>query len=194
MNSYLTFILLFALCGNLTGCAYKIGYAQRSLPGGYNRVAIPIFANKTQEVGVEVYFTNALIREFSRSQVATLGSKNEAPVVLEGEIRALEYRPGGNDPTPAEKLTNENNIGKSLLNTEYRVLLSTYIRLRRSSDKKILWEGGFNDEKVYLAPKITIPSLNAANANYNQVVRHQTLQVMAQDLMSEVHNRITENF
>jgi hypothetical protein len=64
------FFLLLKWCiylGLLTGCAYRFGNVSRSLPGGYKYISIPVFKNKTQETGIEVGFTNALIQEFDRS-------------------------------------------------------------------------------------------------------------------------------
>lgn len=192
--------LLFTSVFLLTSCGgYHVGDSDRQIPGGYRTVAIPVFQNKSMEAGIESPFTNALVREFERGRVGRVTSKSEAQTTLEGTIDAVTYvvttqlnknQPGGaflgSDTSP--------NTANKLLNTEYRILLATTLRLRRNSDQKILWEGTFNGERSYLAPQIGIEGINSADAVYNQSARNQNIEAMAVDLMNEAHNRITENF
>ena len=69
-----------------SGCAYSVGTGDRRLPEGYKLIAVPVFKNGTQEVGIEVPFTNAMIRELERSQIAQVVPKSNAQVVLEGNV------------------------------------------------------------------------------------------------------------
>lgn len=173
-----------------TACAYRFGLSDRKLPGGYNQVAIPVFKNATQVVGVEVPFTNSLIRRFARSQVAEVTDRDTSPLLLEGSItditshsvaiqtdRQLETLPKG-----------------SVLTTEYRVVVTTELILKRRSDDKVIWQGRFTNERVYPAPRIGQAVLNSANSTYNHSVRMETLARLADEMMDEVHDRMTENF
>ena len=63
---------------SLTSCAYRWGSPDRSLPGGYRQVYIPVFKNLTPEPGIEVDFTNALRREFERSKIARISEYDAA--------------------------------------------------------------------------------------------------------------------
>lgn len=178
---------------SLTACAgYHMGDSDRQIPGGYRTVAIPVFQNKSMETGIETYFTNALVREFERGRVGKVTERSEAQTTLEGTIDSVQY-------VVTTQINNTLSGGGFLgpnmvLNTEYRILLATTLRLRRNSDQKILWEGTFNGERSYLTPQIGIEGLNSADATYNQSARYQNIQAMATDLMNEAHNRITENF
>ena len=167
-----------------------MGDSDRQIPGGYRTVAIPVFQNKSMEAGIETAFTNALIREFERGRVGRVATRNEAQTTLEGSIDSVNY-----------VVTTQVNkqyaafLGQNmLLNTEYRILLTTTLRLRRNSDQKVLWEGTFNGERSYLTPQIGQEGINSADAVYNQSARYQNIEAMASDLMNEAHNRITENF
>lgn len=189
------FLLLFMLTpvfAALTSCAgYRMGDSDRQIPGGYRTVAIPVFANKSMEAGIEAYFTNALIREFERGRVGRVTSKSEAQTTLEGSIDNVNY-------VVTNQVSKEQGGGflpdKIILNTEYRILLTATLKLRRNSDQKILWEGSFNGERSYLAPQIGQEGINSADAVYNQSARYQNIEAMASYLMNEAHNRITENF
>ncbi|MCB0415190.1 MAG: hypothetical protein KDD50_12705 [Bdellovibrionales bacterium] len=184
-------ILLFTILTMLS-CAYKVGYPKRALAGGYDKVAISVFENKTREVGVEVYFTNALVRNFERSKVAKVVSKNIAPVSIVGEIDKIELDQAvivsGGD-TGFEKLPL-----KSVLTINYNVKLNSTIKMVRNSDHTVLWSGKFYQEKVYSAPQLESAKLNSANALYNQRAKHQVYKAIAQIMMKEVHDRMTENF
>lgn len=176
-----------------SSCAYNLGYEGRGLPGGYDRVAIPIFENQTEHVGIEVYFTNSLVREFERARIARVTSSEEAPLILEGVITTVGIdRTGliaGGQGSGIQNLPSD-----AVLSTEYRLLISAVLLLRRKSDRQVLWQGGFQKEGVYSAPRIGSAGLNSANANYNKSVREQRISQIAEEMMEEAHDRMTENF
>lgn len=159
--------------------------------GGYDKIAIPVFKNKTKETGIEVYYTNAIIRNFERSQVAKVEDTKNAPVTLEGQIVKIEYKPlvrveGGKELTKLPL--------KSVLTTSYTVYVTVDLQLKRNSDKKIIWSSDFKGESVYSAPQIESDTVNSANALYNQSARYQEFEKLAKIMMVEAHDRLTESF
>lgn len=174
----------------ICGCGYRFGISDRTLPGGYSQVAIPVFKNKSQDVGVEMYFTNSLIRRFSRSQVARVSDKESSPLVLLGSIEKIE--------TVQESVTtnqaNPRLPDATVLATLYRLRVRANILLKRKSDDRILWEGSFTNERIYYPPQIGSAIVNSANATYNHSARMNTLSQLAEEMMTEAHDRITENF
>lgn len=166
--------------------------SDRALPGGYSQVAIPMFKNLSQEVGIEPYFTNSLITRFSRSAVAKVSDKDSSPLVLNGTIMKVQTVNGPavkNTGTQLPTLPND-----AVLITEYRLIVTTHMELKRRSDDKIMWRGDFKNEKVYTPPRIGTPVVNSANATYNQSVRMETISRLAEEMMNEAHDRMTENF
>ncbi|MGE3387204.1 MAG: LPS assembly lipoprotein LptE [Bdellovibrionales bacterium] len=174
----------------LSSCAYQMGIGSRSLPGGYRQLAIPVFSNKTQEVGAEVAFTNAMIREFEQSQIAEIVPVDNAPLKLEGEIESVKY--GSRSAAQSKEIPALPQ--NAVLTTSYQILVTMRFRLRRVSDQAVLWEGSVNNEKVYSAPQIGTPVVNSANVLYNQSARQQSLTALAKEMMEEAHDRMTENF
>lgn len=194
MHSHSTRLFGFILALSvLSGCSYRWGFRERSVPGGYKEIAIPIFKNRSQEVGVETDFTNALVLQFERSQVARVTTQAAAPVRIEGEILKVGLIGtgggiiGGKDP-------NNPLPTNAALWTEYQINLEAKITVRRQSDEKILWEGKLSDQKIYEAPRIGEPVVNSANATYNDSARRHALATLAEEMMAEAHDRITENF
>lgn len=166
--------------------------SERTLPGGYAQVAIPVFKNTTQETGIEMPFTNALIRRFARSQVARVSDKDTAPLLLEGTITNVTTEEGSKvtrDKGGVEKLP-ENAV----ITTEYLIRINARLVLRRKSDDKVVWQGSFSNQKTYPAPRIGTPVINSANATYNHSARMEYISRLAEEMMTEAHDRMTENF
>lgn len=174
------------------GCAYRFGLSDRALPGGYTQVAIPVFKNSTQDVGIELYFTNALIRRFARSQVARVTDKETSPLTIEGVISKIETKPG-----PAKTNTDSQLPSlpdNAVLTTSYRLVVTTDLTLKRKSDERIIWKSSFQNEIEYFAPQVGTPIVNSVNATYNQSARQQKIAALAEEMMAEAHDRMTENF
>lgn len=173
-----------------SGCAYRAGSGERQIPGGYRTIAVPVFKNTSPETGVEVYFTNALVREIQRSRIGELSDKSSAQVTIEGTIESVSFVPGNTvEPSPENKLP-----AGTILNTAYSIVVAATLRLRRNSDQKILWEGSFSKERGYQAPQVGYAGINTVNALYNHSARYQNIEAMSADMMSEAHDRLTENF
>jgi hypothetical protein len=212
----------------LSACAtYHFGKGARVLPGGYDRVAIPMFSNKTHEVGIEPYFTEALRLEFERSHLATVTSVVDAQLIIEGTIISVTYAPGapitsqatglltpvqllgayqnpppGGTPLPAPQVPQINPLPvNSVLNSQYTVVVTVRLNARKASDHTVMWSSDFTGQRVYLSPLLGTPTLgdgtpatDTASPLYNQVSRTDTAAKIARDMMSEAHDRITENF
>ncbi len=175
-----------------TSCAYRMGSGERSIPGGYKQVSVPVFKNKTQETGIEVGFTKSLINEFQRSRIARVVEKPLSEVSVVGSIDSVSYQPGakrvaGDSASPY--LPNGTVIA-----SEYRILLTVTVKVVRQADGIELWSGTFAGERTYVAPQVTLAGVNSVNPLYNLSARRQNIEKMANDLMEEAHDRITENF
>lgn len=188
---------LLAFCFLVSACSYKLGFSERQMPEGYKEVAIPLFKNITPETGIEVYFTNALLEQFSLSRVAKIVDKDLAPAVLEGVVESVKYVPealaeGSSDPSVKSPLPNLPS--GAVLATKYRVYVTARVQLRRKSDGKILWQSKFENEKDYSAPQLESADINSANALYNHSARHRVIGEIAHNMMIDVHDRLSESF
>lgn len=183
----------------LTGCAYRMGYGTRQLPGGYRTIAVPMFKNKSHDAGIEVYLTNAMVRELERMRIGRLAPKSEAQVTLQGTVMNILYSPVNTtlidkDAVGDEALKTTAPAGAKI-NQQYIINLRVELKLVRNADQKVLWEGAFVRDQSYNTPRlIAEEGLGGANALYNHSARYQNLETMAADLMAEAHDRLTENF
>lgn len=182
-------ILLFT-----TGCAYRIGRQDRRLPGDYNQVYVQMFKNLTFEPGAEVPFSNALIYEFERSKAAQNVDRARAQVEVIGVIEGLKIEGKGLRKAPAPGEPGPRQPLGTVVATAYNMVLNVKVSLRRISDQKILWESTFTNEANYAAPLVMQGGLNTVNPLYNQSARRQNIETLASQMMSEAHDRMTENF
>jgi hypothetical protein len=194
-------------CLIFSGCAsYPFGAGARSLPGGYDKISVPIFKNLTAEPGIEPFFTASLIEEMNRGHKAKVTDRTDAQVIMEGEIASVRYDQGpmvSNDHSgPAPFAQTKDASGKitgglpdsTVIVTSYRITVTVNLILRRISDSSILWSGDFKGEQQYSAPQITNEVTNASNPLYNQSARQLTLKVISRAMMTEAYDRLTENF
>lgn len=84
------FILaVFAFCilwTSLSGCGYHCAERVESLPSWIKTVYVAPWANRSNELLLGVWITEELRHEFLRGRGLKLVSKDEADVILEGEI------------------------------------------------------------------------------------------------------------
>ena len=143
------------------------------------------------EPGIEVPFTNALIQEYERAKIARITDSNQAEVVAEGVINSVRISKTGAD------VTGESNTSLptgTVQATAYQILITVELTLKRNSDKSILWAGTFNGERTFNAAQIAAVGVNTANPLYNHSAKRINMEQMAAEMMSEAHDRSTENF
>lgn len=187
-------VSLGALVLVFNACAYRMGSPDRSLPGGYRQLFIPIFKNKSMEPGIEVAFTNALIKEFERSKIGRIVELNEAEVLAEGVIERVEVSRSGT-PISSDPKQKDNKLPTgTVLSTAYKIIITTQITLKKASDRSVLWTGSFSGEKTYTPPLIETAVVNSVNPLYNQAAKRQNIDLKAIEMMAEAHDRMTENF
>jgi len=90
-------------------------------------LAIPLFDNRSTEIGLESLFANSFIETFSRCKVLRLTSQPEkADLVLEGKIQSVAF-----------SSVAFFNINRSLVR---RVSIRVELQLTRRSTGKVVWK------------------------------------------------------
>ncbi|MBL7542510.1 MAG: LptE family protein [Bdellovibrionaceae bacterium] len=183
--------LLFGVMILYSGCAYKVGQKFRSLPGGYQRLSIPVFKNKSMEPGAEAILTQALKEEFFRSTVLKVVSDNEAEVRLEGQIEALRY-----DPTSTVIESDQKNQlpTGTVLTSSYIMNVILNVKLVKTATAEVLWQSQFSSSRQMSASQVTYAGINSVNPIYNQNAKRIVLESVAYELSNQIHNNLTENF
>lgn len=186
----------FSLFLLFAGCGYQLGFGERALPEGVKSVHIPIFINDTFETGSEVYFSNALREEITRSRIARLASPDQAEANLVGRIIRVDYVQTTQDMRERDQVVKDSGVRYlprgTVLTTEYLVRVTVEVQMIQ--DNKVVWKQWLRDERLYDAPQIGLQGINTANTNYNHSARQTVLKNLAQVMMHELYGRLTESF
>ncbi len=191
MKLYLCLLPLLCL-----SCAYQFGHGNRTLPGGHKTIFVEMFENQSSEVGAEAAFTQALKEELQRSGLLLVTTKEAAEVILEGAIISVESANSGSEPGFVS-INKETNLPETYLAsyfTNYSLRVSTNLKLIRSRDKHVIWQTNVLGNKAYRGSLLKKQGLRSSNVLYNQSRRQQTMKLVAQDMMQEAFDRLTESF
>ncbi|MGQ9689606.1 MAG: LPS assembly lipoprotein LptE [Desulfobaccales bacterium] len=119
-------VFLFLLC--LAHCGYRpVGRGEISTSGDRPTLAIPLFDNRSTEIGLEALFANTFTETFSRCRALRLAARPEnADLVLEGKISSVAF-----------SSVAYYNISRSLVR---RVTIRVEVQLTRRSTGKVVWK------------------------------------------------------
>ena len=189
------YLWILALLG-LSHCGYNWGHSTRDLPGGHKTVFVEIFENISSEPGVEHMFTQALTRELARSGFAIVTSKDTAELIIKGNIIALDVAGGG---ATKGLVANDfqNNVSSqfdAFFFTLQNIGITTNIKVYRSRDEQLIWQTAVKGQDVALGSLLRRQGVRSSNVLYNQSRKKQTIKLIAQRMMNEAFDRMTEKF
>jgi len=117
-------VTLLAVVGavGLSACGYTV---RGTLPSHIKTISVPIFANRTQQPGVEGFITRAIVEAFSTNGRLRLAPSDKADAILEGEITQYSVAAIAFDQSA--------NI------SVYRLVVSLNLKLRDVREKKLLF-------------------------------------------------------
>ncbi len=169
-------ILLFTMS---LSCGYWFVSRQDRLPGGGKKVSIPVFQNRTQEIGLENVFTSALRNEFFRSKVIQVVSLDEADSEIQGIITSTSAEPLAHTEVPLSGRSSK------ILANEYRAKVDVSITLVRRSDQTILWQRNLSDGRQYSTGSDFVK---------NEDRQQEAFKKVALYLMEQAHDAMLEDF
>ena len=176
----------------MSACAYKLSTNLETLPGNVSRIQVPIFKNSSLEPGAEIYFTNSLKSEALRSRVAKIVNDSaDAEAILQGTLSSIEVLAGDSVIEPS---ANPYLANGTVLATQYALIVSVDLVLKKKNSSEILWSGNFKQSKNFTAAQITLPVINTSNSLYNQSAKRQTLDALSKEMMQAAFDRMLENF
>jgi len=160
------FALILVLA--MTGCGYHpVGlepYRQETAPS----LSIPLFANRSTEVGIESIMANAMIQAFSQTKAVRLTTKpQDAELVLDGKVAFVE-----------NSSVAFNDILRS---TVRRVTIKVDLNLKRQSSGKTLWKDTVVFQEDYLVD---------ANYQIGETLKNQGIRRAAATLAQKILDKV----
>ena len=138
---------------------------------GLNSLAIPTFVNQTFEPGIEVFFTQAFLKEFIQDRRVKILDRSEADSILEGVIKDFQIYSVAYD--------------RSGLATEYQTTVVIDLTLKKRTGE-ILWrENNISETRWYrTSSSVLISESNRAAA----------IQEIGRFIAERIRNRLFYNF
>ena len=158
------FLLLISY---LTGCGYHIAGRGSHVQSEVKSISIPVFENKTMEPIVEEEITPAVIKGFLKDSRIVVVDRSQADLVLHGSVTSYSE-------TPLSFDKNQNVL-------EYRISVTTHLKLLRQSTNTISWERDLN---AYAEYKVSSDVMSTKN------LRFLALKEIAQNLAEEATDRV----
>ncbi len=161
---------LLVLVVVLAGCGYRFMGAETPTTTTKGRpvLAIPLFANRTTEVGLEAIFADALIHAFSQNNsVRVTHRPDDADLVLQGKVQSLE------NSSVAFFDVNRSSVR--------RVTLRVEMVLRQRQGDKVLWK----DTMVLKEDYVVDP-----NYQFGEVIKSEGVRRAAVNLARRVVDKV----
>jgi hypothetical protein len=153
---------------SLWGCGYRPLGAAPPDPQVRPTLAVPLFANRSTEVGLEAIFATAVINAFAQTRaVKVVSGDRDADLVLEGKVRSL-------DNTSVAF----NSITQSSVR---RVTLRVEITLRQKKGDKVL----LKDTEILQEDYVVDP-----NYHFGEATRTEGIQRAAITLARRVIDKV----
>lgn len=156
----------------LAGCGYQVRGRETNLPPGIHSVAIPIFANRTEQTGIETDVTQALVAKFISTKQLSVTTQNSADALLSGTVISFSTAP--------VTVTTSTQVS-----TEYRATVIVGFSFQALKDGKVLFREEMSEWRNYPV----VSDLNATELNKREAIRR--ISVL---LAERVHERIIGGF
>ncbi len=168
----LAFFAFCVLWTSLSGCGYQCAERIESLPPWIKTVYVAPLANRSNELLLGVWITEELRHEFLRGRGLKLVPKDEADVILEGEI------------------VSTSTSGLSYIRydqaVERRITAECSVHLVHRESGKVIWQtGNIAREEEFLVGK---------DVMHTEGLKDEALQKLSRDVADIIYHRITGVF
>lgn len=153
-------------------CGYRFVGQETNLPVDIKTLAIPLFANQTDQIGLESEITQALRDRFISSKRLAIREEKSADLILKGQVKSFS--------------TTSVAVTKGLLVTSgYRAMITIEIILKRHQDGQILWKDEISEGWNYPV------GADLMQTDYN---KKEAIRQIALLLAERVHETILGGF
>ena len=136
----------------VSGCGYSWQATNNPWKSqGIEKVYVNIMTNNSLRAGVEVPFTSAFVKAFSRgNKLKVVSSEADADAVLEATIESVDTTISSATTVPSLTTEKEaSELSDMVIATEYAASASVSVRLQRTRDKVILISQNMARTKIY---------------------------------------------
>ncbi|MBI1860708.1 MAG: hypothetical protein HYR96_07315 [Deltaproteobacteria bacterium] len=181
--------LLLALA--LSGCGYTLNHRLKDSFYDKRGIFVPLFVNRSDELGAERAFTNAIIHELQSRREVTITSREAAGLELAGEITSIGY-----GPTALTSYGYGGLQGFRRIPNEYGVKVTIMLRLKDPKSGAELWSNtfsGFRRANVDTTRTFDYQAPSGIGASTQSII-NSLYDDIARDIMRDVYDDMVELF
>lgn len=132
-------LMLLPLLACLPGCGYSLQGRVKPTFRPARGIFVPVFRNRTEELGAELIFTNALIRELQSRGEVVVTDRRPGALEFRGAVTDIVYGPTTNTDAGFKGLRPYRQLP-----TEIKVDAWVAVELIDPKTGALLWSGGYS--------------------------------------------------
>lgn len=184
------FFLLLLL--GIEGCGYTLSHRLKNVFDQPKGVFVSIFSNETEELGAEMVFTNALLRELTLHQQFRLVNHRETtPFEIRGFLEKITYQPTAlYAPSPGvNKLQSYSTVPDQI-----NLVATVRVELFDREAKKVIWSQSVSGSRIVSAYLARTGDKEAASGfgTYTQSLIDARYSDIARDMMRDLYDSMVE--
>lgn len=190
------FSLLIVL--SFTGCGYTLNHRLKdSFSASKKGIFIPVFDNHSDEVGAEIQFTNALIRELESHGEKTVSRRDDAGLEIKGRIMRISHTVTSNFGGKGDRVLPQKGAelhSYSYVPDQIRVNADIAIEVVEVDTRQLRWSKEFPGTRIVSAPRDRVSDRDAPSSLplITQSLIDTTYPDIARDIMREVYDHMVD--
>lgn len=189
------FNMLFCL-SFFVGCGYSLNHRLKdTFQSSKQTVFVPVFTNNTEEVGSEIVFTNALIRELESHGEKLVASRNAAGLEIRGTVLGNEQK--------VEAFTGTGTQGErsaaplqpfARIPDQIGVRVGVAIQIWDVEKNAVRWQKDFSAYRRVSAPLDRVSALDAPSSLglITQSIIEASYPDIARDIMRQLYDQMVD--
>lgn len=175
------------------GCGYTLSHRLKGVFTNPKGLFVPVFTNETEEMGAELVFTNALLRELKVHQNIQVVDKAEStPLELKGSLEQITYQPTAFH-APAQGVNKLQFY--TMMPDQINVVATVKLNLVNRETKEVLWTQSVSGSRIVSAYLGRTGDKEAASSFgiYTQSLIDSRYSDIARDIMRDMYDSMVES-
>jgi len=175
------------------GCGYSLSHRVKKVFEHPQGVFVSIFTNDTEEMGAEMVFTNALLRELKVHQnIRLVDRKESTPLELKGVVEKIAYQPSAFFAPAAGTNKLQSYV---MMPDQINVVATIKLNLINRETKEVLWSQSTSGSRIVSANLTRTGDKEGASGFgiYTQSLIDARYGDIARDIMRDMYDSMVES-
>lgn len=191
------FVVSVGVLLSFLGCGYSLNHRLRNEFSYEKGIFVPVFTNNTEEVGAEIVFTNALIRELESHGETMTNHKEKSGLQIYGTLNEIRYVTEAFQGPGYRGIRGSQSAGLhsyARIPDQIGVHVSIYLEVRDPSSSKPRWSKTLSGFRRVSAPLDRVSDQDAPSSlgMITQSIIDSSYPDIARDIMRELYDQMVD--